>query len=169
MTYVKVTRDQIATYLNVTPEALSKDWEIVGVGITDYGQDYNPQTTTEKWIIHKNATTTLDSFQIQASASQSCYYGDPVYDFVNNLRRTGAVGSKVETEVLDIDLYDSTEAGGLTTYKATLYKCAVVLTSYAKGENPAIEYDIYYNGDPVLGTVTFTDGVPTFTEDGGSR
>ena len=162
MAYTKATRDQIATYLNVTPAAQTKDWECVGVGITDYGQDFNPNTTTEKWIIHKNATTTLDSFQIQASASQSCYYGDPVYDFVNNLRRTGAVGSNVKSEVLDIDLYDSTESGGITSYAATLYECAVVVTSYAKGENPAIEYDIYYNGDPTLGTVTISDGVPTF-------
>lgn len=170
MAYTKVTREQIATYLNVTPEALTPDYEIVGVGITDYGQDYNPQTTTEKWIIHKNATTTLDSFQIQASASQACYYGDPVYDYVNNLRRTAGVGSKVNTQVLDIDLYDSTESGGITTYKATKYNCAVVVTSYAKGENPAIEYDIYYNGDPELGTVTINNsGVPTFTPEAGSR
>lgn len=163
MSYTKVTRDQIATYLDVAQSSTSPDWEIVGVGITDYGQSYNPQTTTEKWIINKNATTTLDSFQISASASQQCYFGDPVYDFINGLRRNASVGSAVETEVLDIDLYDSTE-GTTTTYAATKYSCAVVITSYATGENPVIEYSIYYNGDPAVGTVTFTDSVPTFTE-----
>lgn len=159
-TYTKVSREQIATYLDITPTALTPSWAILGVGITDYGQDYNPQTTTEKWIIHKNATTTLDSFQIQADAEQTCYYGDAVYDFVNNLRRTAGVGSKVVSHVLDIDLYDAVG----NTYKATKYDCAVIVTSYAKGENPAIGYTIYYNGDPVLGTVTISDGVPTFTE-----
>lgn len=157
--YKKVSREQIATYLDTTPDS-SRTWKILGVGITDYGQDYNPQTTTEKWIIHKNATTTLDSFQIQASASQTCYFGDPVYDYVNNLRRTAGVGSKVVSHVLDIDLYDSTN----DNYKATEYECAVIVTSYAKGETPKIEYTIYYNGDPKLGTVTITDGVPTFVE-----
>jgi hypothetical protein len=162
--YTKVSREQIATYLDTTPTAQSKSYKIVGVGITDYGQDYNPQTTTEKWIIHKNATTTLDSFQIQADAEQTCYFGDPVYDFVNNLRRTAGVGNRVVSHVLDIDMYDATESGGATSYAATEYDCAVVVTSYAKGENPAIGYTIYYNGDPRIGTVTIADGVPTFTE-----
>lgn len=161
--YKKVSREQIATYLDTTPES-SYTWKIVGVGITDYGQDFNPQTTTEKWIINKNATTTLDSFQIQADASQTCYYGDDVYDYVNNLRRTAGVGSKVVSHVLDIDLYDSTGSGAGTTYAATLYECAVIVRSYAKGETPKIEYTVHYNGDPKIGTVQFNDGVPTFTE-----
>lgn len=161
----KVTRDQIATYLNVTPTETTADWAIVGVGVTDYGQSYNPQTTTEKWIINKNATTSLDSFQIQADASQQCYFGDPVYDFVNELRRNASVGDKVTTQVLDIDLYDSTGTGEQITYKATQYECAVVVTSYATGENPVIEYSIYYNGDPQVGTVKITSGKPVFTPD----
>jgi len=161
--YEKVSREQIATYLDTTPES-SRTYKIVGVGITDYGQDYNPQTTTEKWIIHKNATTTLDSYQIQADASQTCYFGDDVYDYVNNLRRTAGVGNKVVSHVLDIDLYDSTGTGAGTKYAATEYDCAVVIRSYAKGENPAIEFTIYYNGDARVGTVTIADGVPTFTE-----
>lgn len=162
--YTKVSREQIATYLNTTPSEANPTWSIVGVGITDYGQDYNPQTNTEKWIIHKNATTTLESFQIQADAEQTCYFGDPVYDYVNNLRRTAGVGNKVVSQVLDIDLYDATGTGAGTRYAATLYDCAVIVTSYAKGETPAINYTIYYNGDAKLGSVQITDGVPTFTE-----
>lgn len=160
--YVKVSREQIATYLDTTPTS-TRSWKIVGVGITDYGQDYNPQTTTEKWIINKNATTTLDSYQIQADASQTCYYGDDVYDYVNELRRTAGVGNAVVSHVLDIDLYDATGTGASTKYAATEYDCAVIVRSYAKGETPAIEYTIYYNGDPRIGTVQFSDGVPTFT------
>ncbi len=31
------------------------------------------------------------------------------------------------------------------------------------GENMTLEYDLYYEGDPTEGTVTFSeDGVPTF-------
>lgn len=160
MAYKKVTRDQIASFLNTTPSGESATWKIIGVGITDYGQSYNPQVETEKWIIHKNATSTLESFQIQGSVSQKCYFGDEVYDFVNNLRRRASVGSAVNTQVLDIDIYDETSG----SYAATQYDCAVVVTSYATGENPVIEYTIYYNGDPKVGTATITKGVPTFTE-----
>lgn len=162
MAYKKVTRDQIASYLNVTPSAETPSWKIVGVGITDYGQSYNPQVETEKWIIHKNATSTLESFQIQGEVSQKCYFGDEVYDFVNNLRRKASVGSAVNSQVLDIDLYDETNSA----YAATMYDCSVVVTSYATGETPVIEYTIYYNGDPKVGTVTINaeTGAVTFTE-----
>ena len=36
----------------------------------------------------------------------------------------------------------------------------ITVTSYSGEE---IEYDIYYDGDPTGGTVTISDGVPTFT------
>jgi hypothetical protein len=160
--YKKVTREQIASYLN-TGTADLPQWAIIGVGITDYGQSYNPQVETEKWIIHKNATSSLESYQIQGDVSQKCYKGDAVYDFVNNLRRKASVGSEVETEILDIDLYDSTGEDTATKYKATKYKCMVAVTSYATGESPVIEYTIYYNGDPEVGFVTIADGEPTFT------
>lgn len=164
MSYKKVTREQIASYLNTTP-GTNETWSIIGVGVTDYGQSFNPQVTTEKWIINKNATSSLDSYQIQGDVSQKCYFGDAVYDYVNNLRRTAGVGNAVETQILDIDLYDSTGENTATKYKATKYDCAVVVTSYATGETPVIEYSIYYNGDPKVGTVTIADGKPTFTPD----
>jgi len=161
MSYKKVTREQIASYLDTSPES-TPTWKIIGVGITDYGQSYNPQVETEKWIIHKNATSTLESYQIQGDVSQKCYYGDDVYDYVNELRRKASVGDAVNTHVLDIDLYD--ETGG--SYAATMYDCAVIITSYATGETPVIEYSIYYNGDPKVGTVTInaSTGEPTFHE-----
>lgn len=162
--YKKVTREQIASYLDIEPTGTTPTWKIIGVGITDYGQSYNPQVETEKWIINKNATSTLESYQIQGDVSQKCYFGDDVYDFVNDLRRNAKVGDAINTHILDIDLYDATGSGSSTTYKATMYDCAIAITSYATGETPVIEYTIYYNGDPKVGTVTFSGGTPTFTE-----
>lgn len=128
------------------------------------GQNYNPQKTTEKWIIHKNATTTTDSYQITVPVSQKCYKGDPVFEFINEIRRTAGVGSKCVTQILDIDSWDSTTKEEVTTCKATVYECNISITKY-NDENAVIEYDIDYNGDPILGTVTFTNKVPTFTKD----
>ena len=51
----KVTRDQVVTYLDTTPST-EETWSLLGIGITSYGIAYNPQVTTEKWIINKNAT-----------------------------------------------------------------------------------------------------------------
>lgn len=160
-----VKRTEIATFLDTTP-ASSATLSLLGMGITDYGQDYNANTTTEKYIIDDVATTTLDSYNISATASQTCYYGDAVYDYINELRRKAAIGEEVRTHVYDVDKYDYTGSGSSRKYAATKYDCAVVVNSYAKGERPAIEYTIYYNGTPTLGTVSISgEGVATFEED----
>lgn len=155
----KITREQVATYLNTTPLDTTS-WELVGVGITSFGQAYNPQITTEKWITKKNATSDLNSYQIQGEISQKCYTGDAIFEYINDLRRNASIGSDVETEILDIDMWDEVTDG---VYNATKNDCIIAITKYM-AEEAVIEYSIYYNGDPTLGTVTITDGVPVFTE-----
>lgn len=155
----KITRDQFATYLNTTPSEETENWALLGVGITGYGVAYNPQVTTEKWIIHKAATSSLDSYQRQGDVSQKCYKGDAVFEYINDIRRRCGIGADVQTQVLDIDKYDSTVEG---TFKATKSDVIIAVTNYM-AEDAVIEYTIYYNGDPVQGTVTFADEIPTFS------
>lgn len=156
----KITREQFVTYLNTTPTDEKETWSLLGVGITGYGIAYNPQVTTEKWIIHKSATSSLESYQRQGDVSQKCYKGDPIFEYINEIRRNCDIGAKVQTQVLDIDRYDSTVEG---TYKATKSDIIIAITNYM-AEEAVIEYTIYYNGDPVVGTVTFADEEPTFVE-----
>lgn len=155
--YSKITREQFASFLNVTPEGTAT-WGLIGIGITSYGIAYNPQVNTEKWIIHKNATSSLESYQRQGDVSQKCYKGDPIFDYVNELRRTCGIGAKVQSQVLDIDIWDEEN----DTYKATKSNVIIAITNYM-AEEAVIEYTIYYNGDPIDGTATIEDGVPTFT------
>ena len=61
----KIKRSQFLTYLNTTPSALTKNWAILGVGVTEYGIAFNPQVDTEKWIIEDNARTDHSSNQKQ--------------------------------------------------------------------------------------------------------
>ena len=49
-----------------------------------------------------------------------------------------------------------------STYPATVSDGKIVITKYM-GENASIEYEIHYEGDPIKGTVTIENGVPTFT------
>ena len=156
----KITREQVASYLDIAP-ATTHELAIIGVGVTSYGLAFNPQVNTEKWIINKNATSSLDSYQIQGDVSQKCYKGDEIFEFVNVLRRNAAVGADAETFIVDVDLFDEASAG---VYKATKYGCTVAVTNYMS-EEAVIEYSIYYNGDPVLGTVSIVAGVATFTAD----
>lgn len=167
----KLTREQTISYLDTNTKGDSSYvWALIGVGITSLGQNFNPQKTTEKWIIHKNATTTTDSYQITAPVSQKCYKGDAVFEFINEIRRKAGVGASCVSHILDIDAWDSTTNVNevtqeeTTVCKATVYECNISITKY-NDENAVIEYDIDYNGDPILGTVTFSNEKPTFTPD----
>jgi len=155
----KIPRSKIATFIDTTPTANSETYTLLGVGITEYAISYNPQTTTEKWIIHDNATTTHDGNQKQGAVSQKAYKGDGVFEYVAGLR--DKFGSDVKTTALDVDIWDAT---GTTTvsYSAKKSNITVIITSYG-GSDAVIEYTLYYDGDPIEGSVTITSGVPTFT------
>ena len=149
----KINRSQFLSYLDITPSS-SYSWKILGVGITDYGIDFNPQVDTEKWIIEDNARNTHTSNQKQGSVTQKCYKGDDVFEFVYD----GMDKLNYKSHVLDIDTWN----GDNGSYPAKVSDVIITITSYM-GEDAEIEYDIYYDGDATEGTVTITDGVPTFT------
>ena len=150
----KIDRSQFVTYLNTTPSATNPTFKILGVGITNYGIDYNPQVDTEKWIIEDNARNDHKSNQKQGSVSQKCYKGDDVFEFVHE----GLDKLNYTSQVLDIDRWN----GSNGSFPAKLSDCLIAITKYMD-EDAIIEYDIHYNGDAVEGTVTFDENdVPTF-------
>lgn len=150
----KIERSQFLTYLDTTPSTNNPTWKILGVGVTDFAISYNPQVDTEKWIIEDNARTNHSANEKQGSVTQTAYKNDPLFEFVNE----GRDKLNYKTHILDIDMWN----GSSSSYPATLSDGKVVVTSYM-GENAQIEYDLYYEGNATKGTVTFTDGVPTFT------
>lgn len=148
----KIKRSEFLTYLDTTPTT-SATWKILGVGITDYAISYNPQVDTEKWIIEDNARTDHSSNQKQGSISQKCYKNDDLFEFV----QAGRDVLNYKTHILDIDMWNGNEG----SYSAKMSDGIITVTSYG-GEDQQIEWDLYYDGDAVEGTVTFSGGVPTF-------
>lgn len=161
-TFEKIDRTEIVDYLDITPSS-TPTWAVVGQGITDMSTDYSANTTTEKFIINKNATTTVDGYEVSTGAEQSCYKGDEEFEYVDNLRHTLAVGAKAESHHLSVDKYSYTEADdGTVQYRANMFDCSIEVSSRG-GDTAKINYTIHDNGDPTEGTVTYTNGVPTFT------
>jgi len=149
----KIKRSQFLTYLNTGTSAVPV-WSVLGVGITEYGIDYNPQVDTEKWIIEDNARNDHSSNEKQSSVTQKCYKGDAVFEFINGARDQ----LNFKAQVLDIDRWNGTG----TTYPAKKNDVMITINSYM-GENAEIEYTIYYDGDATEGTVTFAGTTPSFT------
>ena len=150
----KIDRDDaLVTWLDTTPDSTAT-WALLGVGITDYGIAFNAQVDTEKWIIEKNARTDHSSNQKQGDVTQKMYKNDPCYEFA----KAGMDKLNYKTHILDVF---ATDKNG-SSYAAKKSDGILVVTNYG-GENAEIEYELHYDGDPVEGTVTIANGVPTFT------
>lgn len=148
----KIKRSQFITHIDTTPTGNARTWAVLGVGVDEYSVSYNPQVDTEKWIVEDNARNDHTSNQKQGSVTQKCYKNDPEFEFIAN----GRDQLNYKTKVLDVDTW----SGASGSYAAKQSDAIITVTSYSGEE---IEYDIYYDGDPVNGTVAIADGVPTFT------
>lgn len=150
-------------FLNITPTEATKDYALVGNGMTSGSYTYEASETSETYIVNDNATTTVDSYAISLDGEMKCIYGDSVYDYINELRYKLATGTDAETQVLLVDKYDGDATNG---FKAQLFDCSISISSYGGdgGATPTIGFKINVNGDPTYGTVTLTDGKPNFIE-----
>jgi hypothetical protein len=147
----KNKRSQYQKFLDTTPSSTAT-WKVIGIGISEASVEYNPQVDTEQWIIEDSARNDHTSNQKQLSVTQKCYKGDPEFAFVE----AGRDQLNYTSHILEIDTWNGTNS----TYPAKKSDCLITITSYSGEE---IEYTIYFNGDPTLGTATISDGVPSFT------
>lgn len=163
----QVKRSEIVGFIDVekATSIASAEWKKFGNGVTTATYSYNPSSESETWIVEDNARTVLNSYALSIDGEQTCLYGDPVYDFINGLRYDMAVGDDAITNLLLVDKYDYTGAGNARQFKAQVFSCVIQIESYGGdgGAKPSISYTIGVNGDATNGTVTITDGVPTFT------
>lgn len=145
--------DMMFSYLNVTPEATTADWALIGE-TTNLGISYNPQKTTEKLVVEDNARTTHDSNQKSSDVTLKCCVGDPIFEYIAGCRDK----LQCETDRLDIDPYSGKDG----TYDAKKQKVLITISSWA-GENGECEFTTDYQGDPEEGSVSITGGKPVFT------
>lgn len=159
-TMEKIKRSLFATFLN-TGTSGAENWARMGKGITSQSISYNPNVTTEQYIDEDNAYSSVDSYAPSLDGTQTCYKGDPVFEYIDNLRQTRAVGAALETEVLFVYMY----AGTSGSFKAEKNKCVIQLGEYGGdgGGNVTMTYTIGLNCDPVVGTASVAESKVTFT------
>ena len=161
MAMEKIKRSLFATFINTAPGSESPVWSRMGKGITSQNISYNPNVTTETFINEDSATSSVDSYAPSLDGSQTCYKGEPVFEYIDGLRQSRAVGSALETEVLFVYLYSGAEGA----FKAEKNKCVIQLGEYGGdgGGNVTMTYTVGLNGDPVVGTASVTDAKVEFT------
>lgn len=160
----KIGREEWVEFLNTKPGQEKENWAIIGVGITDKSTDYNAEKNEEKWIIHKNKNVSVDSYGLTSGVEQTCYKGDEVFEFIDDIRYRLKTNANAETTLLEIDKYSVTDEETKPKYRARLWTVVIEIGSHG-GDSAKINYTINYSGDPKFGTVTFTEGVPAFEEE----
>ena len=158
-----IKRSQIQAFLNTTGKAKEPIYKIIGNYMPSGNYEYNPQATTETYIVNDNATSTLDSYQIAFDGEMKCAKGDAVFDYIDGLRYNVAVGDDAVSEVVLVDTYEPKGSGG--GYRAQKFACTVSVNSFGGdgGQTPTISFNIAVNGDPVQGTATISAGTCSFT------
>lgn len=152
-------RDQYAHYINTTPDAEVKNFELEGYGVDSLALAYNPQIDQYKTIISRNSDATFNNYQLQSSvSSKRIYIDDPIYETLNEIRKK-MLG--LETQLLEVDRTKEVTDG---SYAATEFDALIVINEFL-GENASISYDIYIKGTPRNGTCIIQNNKPVFTEE----
>ena len=161
MSMEKIKRSLFATFINTTPGSETPTWAKMGKGITSQKISYNPNVSTEQYVDEDSAYSSVDSYAPSLDGQQTCYKGEPVFEYIETLRQARAVGADLETEVLFVYLYD----GEGNAYKAEKNACVIQLGDYGGdgGGSVQMTYTIGLNGDPTLGTATVANSTVTFT------
>lgn len=151
----RIKRSQYKMFLDTTPSS-AFTWKLEGWGVEEASVAYNANVERTKYIIEDSARSDHTSNDKQASITKKTYKGEPCFEFINK----GRDKLNYVTHILEVDTWNGEGTGASTTYPAKKSDGMIVVTEYSGEE---ISYDLYFDGDPVEGTVTMADGVPTFT------
>lgn len=160
-TVKKIKRSEFATFLNVKPDGTA-DYARFGKGVTSQSIAYNPTVNSEQYINEDSATSSVDAYAPTINTPHTAYKGEPIFEYVDGLRRKRAIADDACTDMLMVYIFDKQEDG---SYPAEKQNVSISVTDFGgdAGNPLSITYDIGFVGDATEGSVTITDGSVTFT------
>ena len=146
----KIKRSQLMTFIDVTPESTAT-YELIGSGVTAGSIAYNPKVEEETYIHQDNATITVEGYSPKLTLEASAVAGDPVFEFIDELRKARATMSEAETSIVNVWAY---ETGGPTAYPAEKQTVSIQIDEFGGegGGSTKINYTINFIGSPTPGT-----------------
>jgi hypothetical protein len=154
----KIKRSLIATFIDIDPS--NEDYELLGEGVVDGKINYNPKTSEETYISEDTASIAVESYAPSMPIEMTCVTGDPVFEYIDQLRKDQAVLGDAETTIVNVWMY---ETGGPDAYPAEQRKVSIQIDDFGGpgGESGKMSFTINYIDDPVAGT--FNAGTSVFT------
>lgn len=155
---VRVTRDKFFTFLQT-----DKDYNLIGEGVQELTIEYNADSEDVHYIHEKGGRQLINGYSPSFDTEQIAYEGDPIFEYVDKLRRSMDLGADAETSVLLVYPY----ASEVEEFEADKFDATIQIGSFGGtgGESLSISYTVALNGDPQRGTVEVADGVATFTKE----
>ena len=157
---VKAARKLLKTYVNVG-DSSDRKWFLVGSGVEDSSIELNPNTETLTDILGVT-TTDVTKWEPNQSFDPFTVKGGSELAFkLHQIWLDKQPELLSQFEVLVVYSYVGDESSG---YDAELQKnCTINVTSIGGSAYVDMPIEIGYSNDSERGTVTFEDGVPTFT------
>ena len=161
----KITKDRVAIYLDTSKTVASGTWEPEWHRVeksTIFDMSLNPQSTTEDYIAYETAIEEISGYQPELPQEIAMYRGDAIYDFVEDLVYNLQVGDALRVPVLL--MFAPKLVGGALTgeIRAWQIKDARLLLSNFNSVDGKITFTLKLGGTYDRGTVTVTEGAPTF-------
>lgn len=158
---VKAARKLLRTYVDVSDDAETPEWYLVGSGIEESSIELNPDTETKTDILGITKTT-VNKWEAAQSFDPFTVTGGSKLAFkLHQIWQDKTPEKLSQFNVLIVYKYIGTTADG---YEAEVQKnCTINITSIGGSAYVDMPIEITYSNDVERGTVKFADDVPTFT------
>lgn len=155
----RLKKNQTMMHLNVGTTA-EPEWSRIGKS-TVFDLEANAQTETNNFIEDEMATTEVMRYEPSIAQELQTNQGDPAFDYMYDMFYGLPTGEDVKKEVLFTFAGNvgSTEAPKFNAWKT---ECTITLKNLNTVDEK-IYFDLTIN-KIVRGTVTVSEGVPTFVE-----
>lgn len=150
----KIKRSLVATFIDIDPN--NEDYELLGEGVVEGKVNMNPKTLEETYISEDAANISVESYAPTMPIEMTCVAGDPVFEFIDTLRKNRSIMSDAETTIVNVWMY---ETGGPTAYPAEQQAVSIQVDDFGGpgGESNKINFTINYIDDPAAGTFDASD------------
>lgn len=158
----KLKRSHLKNYLNAnigTSGTGTPSWYILGKDVDDMSVELNPDTETVKNVLDE---TNISDNGYEPALDVGTYYANPsdsIYEKIKDIAMNRKTGDDCKTTILEV-LIDKTTG----PFDAWTENVIVKPQSYGGAQGGVnIPFNVAYAGNRQKGTVTFANGVPTFT------
>lgn len=154
-------RKALIHFMDSTFGGATPTWFKIGADIEDMSVNLNPEVDQKQNILGESRT---EDKGYKPSMDADPYYakvGDSIYSKIKDIAMNRKTGDDCQTKILEVIVEDESAE----SHDAWMEDVIVKPQSYGGDTKVNIPYNVSFNGNRKKGTVAFTNGVPTFTED----